>query len=57
MDVENIPENPAKHMRATPACLFTCVWIAHVLKIPFNKKKINSIKLNPAYNIVNLSKM
>ena len=28
MDVENIPKSPAKSMRATPACLFTCVWIA-----------------------------
>ena len=31
MDVENIPRNPAKSMRATLACLFTCVCIAHVL--------------------------
>ena len=31
IDVENIPKNPAKSMRATLACLFTCVWIAHVL--------------------------
>ena len=38
IDVENIPKNPAKHMRATLASLFTCVWIAQVLKIPFIKK-------------------
>ena len=31
MDVENIPKNPAKSLRATLACLFTCVCIAHVL--------------------------
>ena len=30
-DCENIPKNPAKSMRATLACLFTCVCIAHVL--------------------------
>ena len=30
-DVENNPKNPAKSMRATLACLLTCVWIAHVL--------------------------
>ena len=35
IDVENIPKNPAKSMRAKLACLFTCVCIAHVLKIPF----------------------
>ena len=51
MDVENIPKNPAKSMRATLACLFTCVYI------PFNREKRNPIKLNIAYNIVNLSKM
>ena len=31
IDVENIPKNPAKSMRATLACLFTCACIAHVL--------------------------
>ena len=31
IDVENIPKNPAKSMRATLACLLTCVWIAQVL--------------------------
>ena len=31
IDVEKIPKNSAKSMRATLACLFTCVWIAHVL--------------------------
>ena len=31
MDVEKIPKSPAKSMRATLACLLTCVWIAHVL--------------------------
>ena len=31
IDVEKIPKNPAKSMRATLACLFTCVCIAHVL--------------------------
>ena len=31
IDVENIPKNPAKSMRATLACLFTCVCVAHVL--------------------------
>ena len=30
-DAENIPKNPAKSLRATIACLFTCVCIAHVL--------------------------
>ena len=57
MDVESIPKNPAKSMRATLACLFTCVFIAHLLKIPFNREKRNPIKLNIAYNIVNLSKI
>ena len=31
IDVEKIPKNPANSMRATLACLFTCVCIAHVL--------------------------
>ena len=31
IDDENIPKNPANNMRATLACLFTCVCIAHVL--------------------------
>ena len=31
IDVETISKNPAKSMRATRACLFTCVCIAHVL--------------------------
>ena len=31
IDVENIPKNPAKSMRATLACLFTWECIAHVL--------------------------
>ena len=30
-DDEKIPKNPANSMRATLACLFTCVCIAHVL--------------------------
>ena len=31
MDDENIPKNPANNMRATLACRFNCVCIAHVL--------------------------
>ena len=31
IDVENIPKNPANSMRATLACLLTCVCIAYVL--------------------------
>ena len=31
IDVEKIPKNPAKSVRATLAGLFTCVCIAHVL--------------------------
>ena len=31
IDDENIPKNPANNMRATLACRFTCVCIAHVL--------------------------
>ena len=31
IDDEKIPKNPANSMRATLACLFTCVCIAHVL--------------------------
>ena len=31
MDVENTPKSHAKSVRATLACLFTCVCIAHVL--------------------------
>ena len=31
IDEEKIPKNPANSMRATLACLFTCVCIAHVL--------------------------
>ena len=34
IEVENIPEHPARNMRATPACLFTYVCIAHMLQIP-----------------------
>ena len=30
-DDENIPKNLANNMRATLACRFTCVCIAHVL--------------------------
>ena len=30
IDDEKIPKNPANSMRATIACLFTCVCIAHV---------------------------
>ena len=30
-DDEKIPKNPANSIRATLACLFTCVCIAHVL--------------------------
>ena len=30
-DDESIPKNPANNMRATLACLFTCVCIAHML--------------------------
>ena len=30
IDNEKIPKNPANSMRATLACLFTCVCIAHV---------------------------
>ena len=31
IDDEKIPKNPANSMRATLACLLTCVCIAHVL--------------------------
>ena len=31
IDDENIPKKPANSMRATLACLFTCVYIVHVL--------------------------
>ena len=31
IDLENFPKNPANNMRATLACRFTCVCIAHVL--------------------------
>ena len=31
IDVAKIPKNPANSMRATLACLLTCVCIAHVL--------------------------
>ena len=31
IDDEKIPKNPENNMRATLACLFTCVCIAHVL--------------------------
>ena len=31
IDDEKIPKKPANSMRATLACLFTCVCIAHVL--------------------------
>ena len=31
IDDENNPKNPANSIRATFACLFTCVCIAHVL--------------------------
>ena len=50
-------KNPAKSMRATLACLLNCVWVAHLLLMPFSKEKINPKKLNFAYNIVNFSKM
>ena len=30
IDDEKMPKNPANSMRATLACLFTCVCIAHV---------------------------
>ena len=39
IDVEKILKNPAKSMRATLACLLTCVCLAHVLKILFNRDK------------------
>ena len=38
---ENIPKNPAKSMRATPACLFTCMCIAPVILIFCNNEKRN----------------
>ena len=38
MDVENIPKNPAKIMRATLAYLLTSVWIVHVLYMPVNRE-------------------
>ena len=56
IDDEKIPKNPANSMRATLACLLTCVCIAHVLYIPFKSEKRNHIKLNIAYRIV-FSKM
>ena len=31
IDDEKIPKNPANRIRATLACLFTCVCIAHLL--------------------------
>ena len=31
IDVEKVPKKPAKSIRATLACLFTCVCIAHRL--------------------------
>ena len=31
IEVEKIPKNPAKSMRASLACLFTCVCFAHVI--------------------------
>ena len=39
IDVENISKKPAKRMRATLACLFTCVSIAHVLEILLRERK------------------
>ena len=57
IDDENIPKNSANNMRATLACRFTCVSIAHVFEFLFSNEKRNPIKLNIAYNIVNLSKM
>ena len=57
IDEEKIPKKPANSMRATLACLFTCVCIAHVLQIPFKSEKRNPIKLNIAYRIVNFSKL
>ena len=57
IDDENIPRNPANNMRATLACLFICVCIAHVLLISFSSEKRNPTKLNIAYKIVNLSRM
>ena len=57
IDDEKIPKNPANSLRATLACLFTCVCIAQVLYIPFKSEKRNPIKLNMAYKIVYFSKM
>ena len=55
IDDENIPKNLANIMRATLACLFIFVCIAHLF--PFSNEKRNPINLNIAYKIVNLSKM
>ena len=44
-------------MRATLACLLTCVWIVHVLQISLNNEKRSPKKLNVAYNKVKISKM
>ena len=44
IDAEKIQKKPAKSIRATLACLFTCVCIAHELQIPFNREKRNPIK-------------
>ena len=57
IDDEKIPKNPANSIRATLACRFTCVCIAHVILITFNSEKRNPIKLNMAYKIVNFSKI
>ena len=56
-EVENITKNPANIMRATLACLLTCLCIAHVLSIPFINEKKKPKSLNVAYKIGNLSKI
>ena len=53
--MENIPKNPANKMRATLACLLTCVRIEHLLQIPFSSEKRHPLKLNITYIIANLS--
>ena len=55
--VENNPKNPANSIRATLACSFTCVCIAHVLKTPFKIEKRNPKNLNIAYKLDNFFKM
>ena len=39
IDKEKIPKNPANSMRATLACLFTCVCIAHGYRFLLKVKK------------------